>query len=147
MIRQLFVMVSVFAFGSTALVGADETNRSTVSSSSTQSVVAENRITTLPDKAGLIAIANEEAKKAYRIKHRLATDALAPDFDYDRKPTGAVHNNRVLPDGENWRVTLTSTLTIGGVKEVIFHVEVPLDRSGKLIGEVKIEGKHESVGR
>lgn len=95
------------------------------------------------DKAKLIEIANEEAKKAYRKQRGLAADARVPDFDYDRKPTGAVHHNLVEPEGDNWRVILMSTLTVNGVTKILFHVEVPLNQVGKVAGEVKFKDTDE----
>jgi hypothetical protein len=32
---------------------------------------------------------------------------------------------------------MISTLTVNGIKQVVSHVEAPLDKSGKLTGEVK----------
>ena len=89
------------------------------------------------DREQLITIANEEAKKAYRKQQGLAADADVGDFDYDRKPTGAVHHNYVEPNGDTWRVILNSTLTIARATKVMRRVEVPLDTAGKLCGEVK----------
>ena len=48
-----------------------------------------------------------------------------------------MHDNRVEADGDNWRVILISTLTVNGVKQVVSHVEASLDKSGKLVGEVR----------
>ena len=86
----------------------------------------------------LIEIANEEAKKAYRKKHGMAPNAVVGDFDYPRKPTGSRYNTQVKAEGENWRVIFTISLTVAG-RTTVNRTEVVLDKTGKLVGEVKFQ--------
>jgi hypothetical protein len=86
----------------------------------------------------LIKIANEEAKKAYRKQHNMAVDAVVGDFDFPRKPTGAVYVTRVEADGDNNRVIFTISLTVAG-RTTVNRTDVLLDKAGKLVGEVKFQ--------
>jgi hypothetical protein len=94
-----------------------------------------------PDEmAKMIDAANEAAKVAYRQQAGLPADAYIGDFSGAQKPDGVLYEQQLVAAPGGRRVILTKTLPVRPKPELIIRADVPLDKAGKLTGQVSFDG-------